>query len=71
MELKRIYELLNIERECVMRGNECNRNCINCDLVQDDQELILMYNILIMMIGSLLPQWKTLEVNKNETERNN
>lgn len=65
MEIKRIYELLNIERECVMRGSTCNRDCINCELVQDDQELILMYNILIMMIGSLLPEWKTLEVNED------
>ena len=65
MEIKRIYELLNIERECVMRGNTCDRDCINCDLVQDDQELISMYNILIMMIGGLLPEWKTLEVNKD------
>ena len=66
MELKRIYELLNIERECIMRGKMCNRDCINCDLVQDDQELILMYNILIMMIGSLLPRSRS-----NATERNN
>lgn len=66
MELKRIYELLNIERECIMRRKTCNRDCINCDLVQDDQELILMYNILIMMIGSLLPR-----SGSNATERNN
>ena len=68
MEIKRIYELLNIERECVMRGNICNRDCTNCELVQDDQELILMYNILIMMIGSLLPKWKTLEVNEDASK---
>ena len=66
MELKRIYELLNIERECIMRGKMCNRDCINCELVQDDQELILMYSILIMMIGSLLPR-----SGSNATERNN
>ena len=65
MEIKRIYELLNIERECVMRGNTCNRDCINCELVQDDQELISMYNILITAIGSFLPKWKTLEVNED------
>ena len=63
MEIKRIYELLNIERECVMRGNTCNRNCINCDLVQDDKELIEMYDILIKLIGSYLPAWKTMEIN--------
>lgn len=60
MELKRIYELLNIERECVMR--QCDRNCANCDLVQDESELILMYNILIAMIGSVMPQRRTMEI---------
>ena len=71
MELKRIYELLNIERECIMRGSQCNRDCANCDLVQDESELILMYNILITMIGSLMPQWRTLEINKDASEGDN
>lgn len=65
MDLKRIYELLNIERTCVMNGNECDRNCKNCELVQDDKELILMYDILIMMIGSLLPKGGTYEIERN------
>ena len=63
MEIKRVYELLNIERECVMRGNTCNRDCINCGLAQDDKELIEMYDILIKLIGSYLPTWKTMEIN--------
>lgn len=71
MELKRIYELLNAERDCVMRSNQCDRDCKNCDLVQDEQELIQMYSIMIMMIGSLMPTWKTLEVDKDATERHN
>jgi len=71
MEIKRIYDLLNIERECVMRSNQCNRDCANCDLVQDESELILMYNILITMIGSLMPQWKTLEINKDASKGDN
>ena len=71
MELNRIYELLNIERECIMRGSQCIRDCANCDLVQDESELILMYNILITMIGSLMPQWRTLEINKDASEGDN
>ena len=71
MDLKRIYDLLNIERECVMRGSKCNHNCLECELVQNDEELILMYNILIAMIGSLLPTWKTLEVNWDALKGNN
>lgn len=69
MELKRIYELLNIERECVMR--QCNRDCANCDLVQDESELILMYNILIAMIGSIISQRRTMEIVEDATKGDN
>ena len=49
MEDKRILELLKIERECVRRNSdcECDRNCVKCDLVQTDGELLEMYDILI------------------------
>ena len=68
MEPKRIYELLTAERACILRSNKCNRDCKNCELVQNEEELLLMYDILIMLIGSLIPKWKK---NKDETERNN
>lgn len=41
MTLKRMVELLEIEKECV--GRNCNRDCGNCDLVQDAGELLEMY----------------------------
>ena len=56
MESKRIYELLAAERACILRSNECNRDCKNCELVQDEEELLLMYDILIMLFGSLISQ---------------
>lgn len=48
MELTRAIELLEIERECVMR--DCNRDCANCDLVQDRDELVTMYNTVIAQV---------------------
>lgn len=69
MELKRMYELLNIERECVMR--QCNKDCANCDLIQDKSELILMYNILIAMIGSVMPQRRTMEIIEDAAKGDN
>lgn len=38
--------LLLIERECVKRndGINCNRQCEKCDLVQDADKIIEMYN---------------------------
>lgn len=51
MDRIRAAQLMAIERRCVMRANECDRDCANCDLVQDDKELIeafeLAHNVLI------------------------
>jgi len=49
MSNDRIVQLLRIERECVWRNstNSCDRNCANCDLVQDDKELLEMYETVI------------------------
>ena len=49
MSNERILSLLKIERECVLRAsrNECSRDCANCNLVQDDKELLEMYSEVI------------------------
>lgn len=48
MELKRVKELMEIERECVIRGSTCDRDCGKCDLVQDTEELLEAYKIVIL-----------------------
>lgn len=48
MELTRAIELLEIERECATR--DCDRDCANCELVQDRDELVTMYNTVIAQI---------------------
>lgn len=51
MKIARVLELLRCERECVSRnGNGCDRRCGRCDLVQEDHELIEMYDFLISMM---------------------
>lgn len=62
MTTRRAMELLMIERSCVRRGSgmmldpdlgylkvtdECNRDCVNCELVQDSRELLEMYDFVI------------------------
>ena len=47
MTAERAIELLKIERECVKRADTCGRDCANCKLVQDDKELIAMYDFVI------------------------
>lgn len=66
MKIDRALELLKIERECVTRQSPCNeksklcdRNCGECDIAQNDLELIEMYDFVISMIETLIgrSQW--------------
>lgn len=52
MTIQRMIELLQIEKECITRNNgvNCDRNCDKCDLVQDSQELLDMYEEVINFI---------------------
>ena len=59
MTHERMIELLEIERECMLRGalNKCDRDCANCDIVQDDKELNEMYINVIWIMKNLKKQW--------------
>lgn len=63
MTNERIIELLEIEKECVLRNacGECNRACHICELVQDDTELHEMYAEVIARMKAQepeVPNWK-------------
>ena len=60
MKLERMIELLEIEHECMLRcaHNECNRECQNCDLVQDDLDLHEMYTNVIHMLSKKMKKKK-------------
>lgn len=52
MKIQRAIELLKIERECINRNNQpfgqnCDRKCDKCDLVQNTDELLEMYDLVI------------------------
>ncbi|MBR3584814.1 MAG: hypothetical protein IKO00_02210 [Oscillospiraceae bacterium] len=69
MKRDRIIELLECERQCILRndGNSCNRDCANCDLVQDSKELLAMYDIVKKVVVSyeqrVIGRWKQLKGN--------
>jgi hypothetical protein len=42
---------LRIERECVSR--DCDRNCAECDIVQERDWLLLVYDNAIRMLEEL------------------
>ena len=53
-EKLKIAEMLENEKECVMRAskNKCNRDCGKCDLLRDDREIINAYNFAIKCVLS-------------------
>ena len=63
MTIQRMGELLEIERECVLRNasGECNRYCAECDLLQDDTELHEMYTDVLAMLKEQEPKLLTIE----------
>ena len=52
MTVQRMIELLEIEHECMLRGShdDCDRNCADCELVQDDSDLHEMYTDVISLL---------------------
>ena len=57
MTVDRMIELLNSEHDCMLRNShdDCNRDCANCDLVQDDGELHDMYTSVISLLKAQEP----------------
>ena len=48
MDKSEVLKGLRIERECVSR--DCNRDCANCDIVQERDWLLLVYDNAIKML---------------------
>ena len=63
MTVERMIELLEIEKECVLRNasGECNRYCAGCDLLQDDTELHEMYTEAMALLKAHEPHILPLE----------
>ena len=58
MTNQRILELLIAERECIARSDYCGRDCASCELVQDEKELLEMYDTLIWRYKFEVARWK-------------
>lgn len=58
MTIQRMVELLEIEHECMLRGahDDCDRNCADCELVQDDGDLHEMYTNVIALLKEQEPK---------------
>ena len=70
MTVERMIELLEIEKECVLRNaiGECNRYCAGCDLLQDDTELHEMYTEALTLLKAQEPRVMTLDELSEKTD---
>lgn len=48
MDKNEVIKYLKIERECISR--DCDRNCGECDLVQEQETLLEAYNSAIALL---------------------
>lgn len=69
MTNERMIELLKAEHQCLNRNmtERCDRNCAECDLVQDDKELNEMYVHVINKMKKFVPK-KVFETAKYNFE---
>lgn len=44
-----VIRILKIERECISR--DCDRDCANCDLVQERDQLLEIYDNAIALLS--------------------
>ena len=73
MTIQRMLELLEIEHKCMLRGahDDCDRNCADCELVQDDYELHEMYTDVISLLKDHEPVKPNRLPNKKVTSYKN
>lgn len=53
MSIKEVINILLNEVECIKRGSTCNRDCLHCELVREDKELLEAYDIAISILREL------------------
>lgn len=69
MKSEEIVRLLRIERECVSRNENCDRQCNKCDLIQNTNKLLEMYDDAIYLFEVTYPALRKQYVNcVNENE---
>ena len=49
MTKAKVIDILKIERECISR--DCDRNCGQCDLAQEQETLLDAYNSAISLLS--------------------
>ena len=59
MNISRVIDILKTEKECVERAGtgtpnkSCERNCADCDLLLDDEEILQAYTFTIKCMENM------------------
>lgn len=70
MGINQIIEILEIERECVKRNvrKDCDRDCGNCDLVLEDEEILTAYTLAISILKTIHGDRKVMSTTGAQNE---
>lgn len=49
-EIERAIEQIEKEKQCVIRADKCNRDCANCDLLSDAENILNSYDLAIQAL---------------------
>lgn len=60
---------MTIERSCIQRSASCNRDCSSCDLVQDTDELIQAYTMILDILDDYEHRRSQLAKARKEKKR--
>lgn len=54
-EIERAIEQIEKEKQCVIRADKCNRDCDNCDLLSDTENILNSYDLAIQALQNCIP----------------
>lgn len=53
MCLDTVIEVVENEKECIMRADSCGRDCARCDLVRPTEEILEAYEFVLDVLEHL------------------
>lgn len=65
MSKQEAINIIKNEMECVRRGNSCDRNCGNCDLVKPEEDILDAYETAIRSM-EILSIYETINFDEDE-----
>ena len=70
MGIEKIIEILETEKKCVERNinKDCEKDCGNCDLVLEDEEILTAYTLAISILKTIHGDRKVMSTTGAQNE---